>query len=170
MSTATLTLVPLSEYLDRSFDPDCEYLDGVLLERNVGKRKHSRAQSLMVGALLTQEQRAGVAVLTGQRLRITANRVRIPDVCVIRTSDPDDQVVVQAPILCMEVLSPDDRMSEMQDRVDDYLSIGTGIVWIVDPWRRKAYTADPSGLHECPDGKLASKDSQLQVDCSLLWS
>ena len=124
------TMVPLTEYLDRSFDPDCEYLDGVLLERNVGKRKHSRMQSLMVGTLLAQENAGGVLVLTEQRLQITPTRVRIPDLCVIRSTDPDDQVILKAPVLCIEVLSPDDRMSEMQDRVDDYLSIGTEIVWI----------------------------------------
>ena len=163
-------MITLCEYLDRSFDPDCEYLDGMLLERNVGKRKHSRMQMLMGSALVAQESTGGVIVLSEQRLQITRTRVRIPDLCVIRASDPDDQVVVHAPLLCIEILSPDDTMSGMQDRVDDYLSIGTGIVWIVDPWRRKAYTADPSGLRECPDGKLASKDSQLQVDCSLLWS
>ncbi len=163
-------MVPLSEYLDRSFDPDCEYLDGVLLERNVGKRKHSRMQVLMASALVAQERTAGVIVLLAQRLQITRTRVRIPDLCAIRASDPDDQVVVHAPLLCIEILSPDDGMSEMQDRVDDYLSIGTGIVWIVDPWRRKAYTADRSGLREYPDGILASKDSALVVDCSLLWS
>ncbi len=32
MSTATV--VPLSEYLNTSYRPDCEYLDGELLERN----------------------------------------------------------------------------------------------------------------------------------------
>ena len=164
------TLVPLSEYLNRSFDPDCEYLDGVLLERNMGKRKHSRMQSLICGALLALERAAGVVVLTEQRLQITATRVRIPDLCVIRASDPDDQVVTHPPVLCIEILSPDDSMSEMQERVEDYLRIGTAMVWIVDPWRRKAYADDGSGLRECPDGGLNLRDPKLSVDCSSLWT
>ena len=164
------TLVSLSEYLDRGFEPDCEYLDGVLLERNVGKRKHSRMQMLIGAALHAQEYTAGVVVLPEQRVRITATRVRIPDLCVIRASDPDDQVVTHPPVLCIEILSPDDSMSEMQERVEDYLGIGTDMVWIVDPWRRKAYADDGSGLRECPDGGLTLKDPHLSVDCSPLWT
>ena len=164
------TLVPLSEYLDRGFEPDCEYIDGVLLERHVGKRKHSRMQALIGGALHAQEGPAGAVVLIAQRLQITATRVRIPDLCVIRASDPDDQVVTHPPVLCVEILSPDDSMSEMQERVEDYLRIGTAMVWIVDPWRRKAYADDGSGLRECPDGGLTLKDPHLSVDCSPLWT
>jgi len=44
MSTATA--VSLSEYLNTSYRPDCDYLDGELLERNGGERDHSRLQGL----------------------------------------------------------------------------------------------------------------------------
>ena len=39
---STVTLVPLSEYLETSYRPDCDYLEGELLERNVGEWDHSR--------------------------------------------------------------------------------------------------------------------------------
>jgi Uma2 family endonuclease len=126
-------------------------------------------QMLIGAALHALEGRAGVVVLPEQRVRITETRVRIPDLCVVRASDPDDQVVVRAPVLCIEILSPDDRMSEMQERVEDYLQIGTEQVWIVDPWRLKAYAADRSGVRESPGGKLILADPLLSVDCSLLW-
>lgn len=167
MSSATL--IPLGEYLDRSFAPDCEYIDGALLERQVGKRKHSRMQMLIGAALHALERQAGVVVLPEQRVRITETRVRIPDLCVIRASDPDDQVVANAPVLCIEILSPDDSMSEMQERVEDYLQMGVETVWIVDPWRRKAYSVDGSGVRESPNGQLDSPHPHLSVDCSLLW-
>ena len=44
---STGTVVTLSEYLATSYRPDCEYLDGELLERNVGEWDHSRLQMLL---------------------------------------------------------------------------------------------------------------------------
>lgn len=41
---STLALVPLSDYLRRTTDPDCEYLEGRLVERNVGEIGHGDAQ------------------------------------------------------------------------------------------------------------------------------
>lgn len=40
-----MLLIPLSEYLSRTYDPDCEYLEGELKERHVGEVGHSDAQS-----------------------------------------------------------------------------------------------------------------------------
>ena len=42
MSTAVL--VPLADYLGHTTDPDCEYLEGRLVERNVGEISHGDAQ------------------------------------------------------------------------------------------------------------------------------
>jgi hypothetical protein len=38
------TLISVEEYLNTSYRPDREYIDGALLERNVGERAHSRLQ------------------------------------------------------------------------------------------------------------------------------
>ena len=39
-------------------------------------------------------------------------------------------------------------MSEMQERVEDYLGMGVEIVWVVDPRLRKAVMVDASGRQE----------------------
>ena len=44
---AAAVLIPLEEYLTHSFQPDCEYVDGQLVERNVGEYSHSLLQSLL---------------------------------------------------------------------------------------------------------------------------
>ena len=44
---STITLAPLSEYLETSYRPDCDYLEGELLERNGGEWDHSRLQGLL---------------------------------------------------------------------------------------------------------------------------
>ena len=44
---ATSTRLSLSEYMKTSYRPDREYVDGELLERNVGKWEHARLQALL---------------------------------------------------------------------------------------------------------------------------
>src|SRR5207253_2349192 len=45
------TLISVDEYLNSSYDPDVEYVDGVLVERNVGDLLHSLTQRNIVVAL-----------------------------------------------------------------------------------------------------------------------
>ena len=40
----TGTLISEEEYLHTSYEPDCEFEDGVVIERNVGTFKHSELQ------------------------------------------------------------------------------------------------------------------------------
>jgi hypothetical protein len=42
------TQISLNEYLQTSWRPDQEYVDGELRERNVGKTDHARVQALLV--------------------------------------------------------------------------------------------------------------------------
>ena len=42
-----------------------------------------------------------------------------------------------APELVVEVLSPDDRMSRMREKLRDYFSAGVRVVWVVDPALRR---------------------------------
>ena len=96
-------------------------------------------------SLREKERDWGVLVLPILKIRISATRYRVADICVIRRSAPSEEIVTVAPLLCVEVLSPDDRMSDMLEKVDDYLGMGVGIVWMVGPWRRKAFFADAKG-------------------------
>ena len=45
---ATATLVSLEEYLKTSYEPDCDYVDGVLEERNLGEWNHGDLQGEIV--------------------------------------------------------------------------------------------------------------------------
>ena len=51
----TATAVPLSEYLTTSYRLDCDYLEGELLQRNVGEWDHSRLQMLLSRYLANRE-------------------------------------------------------------------------------------------------------------------
>lgn len=114
----------MQQYLESSYRPDCEYIDGELLERNVGEWDHSRLQMLLSRYLSNREKQWGILVVVEQRVQVKRTRFRVPDVSVLVGPAPADPILVEPPFLCIEILSPSDRVEEMQDRIDDYLAFG----------------------------------------------
>ena len=66
-------------------------------------------------------------------MQVAARTFRVPDICVIAADDLPDRFVTIAPLLCIEVLSPEDTYSRTQVKCRDYLAFGVAEVWVVDP-------------------------------------
>ena len=138
---ATSTLISIAEYFRTTYRPDREYVDGEVLERNVGKWEHSRIQALLAGWFLQHESLWKVQVATEWRTQVSGTRVRIPDVVLVG-GGAQPEVLNRPPLLVVEILSPDDSYSDMQQRADDYLSMGVETIWIIDPATRTARVCD----------------------------
>lgn len=167
MSVAAL--LSIDEYLNTSYEPDCDYVDGVLEERNLGKFDHSRLQALLTIYLGSRERIWGICTVTEQRVRVSGKRVRIPDVCVLLDSHPKEQVIDVPPFICIEILSPDDSVSGMMERLDDYMSFGVPNVWLIDPRRERSYFATAAGLIEAHDNTLRSTNPGIILPVSELF-
>ena len=93
--------------------------------------KHVSARSL--GVVLAAE--------TGFLLADDPDTVRAPDVSFLRNDrlrDPLPQGTYWpgAPDLAVEVISPNDRSGEIDEKVRAWLEAGTSMVWVVNPaWR-----------------------------------
>ncbi|MDP9053111.1 MAG: Uma2 family endonuclease [Acidobacteriota bacterium] len=166
MSAATA--VTLSEYLNTSYRPDCDYLEGELLERNVGEWDHARLQMLLSGFFLGREKDLGILVVPEQRVQVKAQRFRVPDITVLAGPRPAGGIITEPPLLCIEILSPSDRIVEMQDRIHDYLDFGVRYVWLIDPRTRLTYVHTPDGVQEVKDGVLTTKDPDIRLVLSEL--
>src|ERR1700733_11187562 len=118
-------LISMDEYLRTSFHPDCDFIDGEVLDRNVGKLRHAYAQTQIAVWFDLLQLHPLIAI----RMRVGPNRIRIPDVVVSEMPLPDEEVFTSPPYLCVEVMSPDDTMASLQDRLDDYLHLGVPNVW-----------------------------------------
>jgi Uma2 family endonuclease len=146
---ATPVLIPVEEYLSTVYRPDCDYIDGEVLERNMGEKPHARLQTFFARFFAAYEDDLDFETLTEQRLRIGPRRYRVPDVMLAPLSDTDARIVHTPPILCVEILSSRDRMAKIQERLNDYGSMGVQAMWLVDPWRVTAFFAGPDAvLHE----------------------
>jgi Uma2 family endonuclease len=132
-------LMDVGEYLHTSFDgPDCEYLDGEVVERNMGELPHSDVQVTLVHLLKQLRARLGIRVGAEIRVRISPTRYRIPDVAVWRNDHIGDRIPTVPPFLVVEILSPEDRMTRVQPKIAEYLSIGVEWIWVVDPTEKNA--------------------------------
>ena len=114
----TATFVPVEEYKRTSYEPDREYVNGMLVERNVGERQPSFLQATLAAYLYNLRRAdARFAVFTEQRLllRIGAEstRYRIPDLCVMAGGYARTSVLAEPPVLVVEILSPDDRVNDV---------------------------------------------------------
>jgi len=163
MATAS-PLISLEEYLRTSYHPDADYVDGEVEERNLGEYEHARLQAVLAGIFLRQERDWNVRVLTEQRIFIDTNRVRICDVCLISRDAPREAVLKHPPLLCVEILSPEDRLSRAQLVLQDYLNIGVMNIWLLDPLRQSAYTFDGKGLHIFDGELLAVPGTEIRLN------
>jgi len=165
----TATLISREEYLATSYRPDCDYLEGVLMERNVGEYDHSRLQMRLSDSLYQGEKQWGIRVVPEQRVQVRPDRFRVPDVCAVKSDSPIEQIFTHPPFLCVEILSKDDRMSEMQERIDDYRAFGVPNVWVLDPRTKRAYAYSGSGIEEVKDGLLRTRDPDIAVPLAELF-
>jgi|SRR5580698_4707736 Uma2 family endonuclease len=136
---STKVLMDVSEYLHTSFEgPDCEYLDGEIVERNMGELPHGDVQLNLASLLRQMRKRLGLRVVPEIRIQISSRRYRVPDIAVWRNDNIGTSIPTVAPFLIVEVLSPEDRMVRMLPKIQEYLSIGVEWIWIVDPQEQSA--------------------------------
>ena len=129
--------ISIEEYLHTEYEPDCDYVDGALVDRNTGLRKHGQTVVAVAAQFVSLEKHGGIQVATVLSLRVSPTRVRVIDIAIL-DADEEDEVPERPPLLCIEILSPDDRFSRVRDVINDYLAFGVPVIWIIDPYDRSA--------------------------------
>jgi Uma2 family endonuclease len=162
--------VSVREYLATSYRPDCEYVDGRIEERNVGEYDHGLLQIILGQLFMNHREAWGIRAVTDVRTQVSSSHFRVPDLSVLRADAPKEQIITHPPLLVIEILSPEDRLSRFQDRIEDYLVFGIEHIWIIDPERRAAYTASSSGLHPVHTNELTVPKTPIRVVLSELFA
>ncbi|MDQ2898183.1 MAG: Uma2 family endonuclease [Acidobacteriota bacterium] len=129
------TAISIEEYLNTSFEgPDREYLDGKVVERSMPRYSHSEAQNNLCGWFYQRKWKLRLFGCPELRVQISANRVRVIDLAVYAGNKPEQQIPSQPPFIAIEIVSPDDRHSEIIERLGEYHRWGVTHNWLVDPW------------------------------------
>ena len=130
-------LVSEQEYLSTNYKPACDYIDGVLRQKSMGTRKHgviqARLASLIEAAFSDFEPASEVTV------KIRTGKYFVPDLIVQRRDRIQDPYPTEPVHLCVEILSPEDRISETFAKCEEYHAWGVETAWVIDPEARRAW-------------------------------
>jgi len=142
MATTTAAYISVQQYLNTVYRPDREYVDGVVERRNLGEREHSDVQSNLAAFFRSRFRQTGITAWVEWRFRTSLTRFRIPDV-MVTLGKPDEKILSKPPLLCIEILSPKDRMSRVNARIQEFLQFGVPVVWLIDPTAQRLWIYRP---------------------------
>jgi len=132
--------LPVEQYLRTSFpDLDKEYRDGELVERSLPDYLHSKTQGLLIALFIALRKAFPVFVCPELRLRVRPGLYRIPDVSVFCPTEPQGRVPDTPPLVAIEVLSLEDKMIKVREKLAEYSAWGVAHVWLVDPHSKHMY-------------------------------
>ena len=135
-------IVSVEDYLRRTEKPYCEYVDGVLYPKPMPTKLHAFVQGMLF--MLLRQQ--GVEAFTELTVRPRPNKYLIPDVVAgigIQSPYPTDPV-----LLCVEILSPEDRIGALLAKCEQYHAWGVPYCWVVDPEKQTAWQYHSGGEPE----------------------
>jgi len=132
-ATAHITHVPLETYLKSSYEPDAEYVDGVIEERPMGEWNHADWQAAILEFFRARRHDWQIRAAAELRVQVSRGRFRVPDVTVLDRILPIEQVITHPPIAVFEILSPEDTVTRMMTKLADYERMGIQAIVILDP-------------------------------------
>lgn len=142
----TKTLITAEQFSEMSFpDVRTELVDGEVIQMSLPGFEHADICVRIASELnrFVKAQKLGVVVSEmGFVLRRSPDLVRGPDLAFIskeklETHGRTRKFWQGPPDLAVEVLSPDDRASEVLRKVGEYLDAGARLVCVVDPENRR---------------------------------
>jgi len=156
---ATKTQITAEQYLRMTFEHDAEFVHGEIVERSMPDWVHSTIQYLILlrFAALTSKQLFPRPEL---RLKLTPEVYRIPDISV-HTHTPEGRVPDQPPLVTIEILSKDDRHSNLMQKLEEYRAWGVPNIWLIDPATQRFSIYTELGLQNLSSYALAGYAFQL---------
>lgn len=130
---ATAATVPIEVYLRTSYEPDAEYVDGIIQERPMGEYDHAAWQAAILEFFRSRRNELHIRALAELRVQVSASRFRVPDVVILDKNSPVEQIIKTAPIAVFEILSPEDSLTRTMEKCTDYEQMGIKTILIVNP-------------------------------------
>lgn len=167
VSSPATSGISIEEYNRTNYHPDVEYIDGELKERPVVQIVHSFLQVILGSWFSNHKKEWGVIAGVETRTQVAPNRVRLPDVVVLKRGRYP-QTLVDPPLIVIEILSPDDSYVETKRLAVDYQTMGIKNIWLFDPETRTAEMWN--GIAWIPSTRLVVEDSPIYVDVAEMFA
>jgi len=160
----------VQEYLATSWRPDREFVEGRIEERNLGEKDHSIIQRYLTVLFAIKRDEWSAEVFPELRTQIAARNFRVPDVLVVRKGDSFERYITHPPLIAIEILSPEDKLTAFQKKSAQYSHFGIENIWIIDTELRIAYQYTSSGLEEVRTGELTVPGTPIRVVLSEMFA
>jgi Uma2 family endonuclease len=150
-TTQNLTAEQLFQMPDDGFR--YELVKGELKKMTPAGFKHGAIVAGLTGLLTRHVKENDLGVVsgaeTGFKIGSNPDTVRAPDIALVRreripASGLPDTFWPGGPDLAVEILSPNDTVYEVEEKVADWLLAGVRAVWIVNPKQRTVRVHRPS--------------------------
>ena len=162
LGMGTKAALSVEKYLHTSFPGlDKEYRDGKLQERSLPDYLHGKTQGLVTAFFFAPRKTLPMFTCPELRLQIRPSLYLIPDVSVFYPNEPQQSVPDTPPLVAIEILSFDDHMTKVREKLQEYRDWGVPHVWLVDPQSRRLYTCN-DGLTEVPTLTIPELNIELK--------
>lgn len=140
----TIPFVTVAEYLNSSYEPECEYIEGVLEPKTLPTAPHSILHFLLFKLLCSLGESSNFMPLSELRIRLAGRRFRVPDLVLMPNEWVNNRELL--PLAVIEIVSPDDTFGALLDKTRDYHAAGIQNIVVVDPHKRALFVADERGV------------------------
>jgi Uma2 family endonuclease len=162
-ATTQIAPVPVEVYLSNSYEPDAEYVDGVIEERPMGEFDHSSWQHAIEVWLAQHARNWGVRVRPELRVQVSPGNFRVPDVTILDRNLPLEQIITHPPVAVIEILSPEDTVTRMMTKLADYERMGIQTILVLDP-NGKHFRYSHGALEPLPSAAFQLPGSACRFD------
>jgi Uma2 family endonuclease len=147
----------------------CELIDGRIVPLTPTGHVHGSIEARLTVSLGIYARESGRGqVLSGEvglYIRRNPDTVRAADLLYISHSrfsrNPGKSYLEVAPELVVEVLSPQDRWSEVMEKLSDYFEAGVDRAWVVDPRTRRVFAYRSLAGVEVFEGEDVLRDEEI---------
>jgi Uma2 family endonuclease len=133
--------IPFSRFIEMAEGYDVELVDGVIVEKTVVQLEHEQCTSWLYQVMGPYVKRCGIGLMLSSRIMVETDEFggRMPDQLFVRQDRLEivqQKAVYGAPDLVIEVVSPNDRPSDLRALEADYSRLGVPEVVFIDQRRQ----------------------------------
>ena len=99
----------------------------------MGEFDHASWQQALQLWFFHNQKLWNIRVLPELRVQVSPTRYRVPDVVVFDRDQPIEQILTHPPIAVFEVLSPEDTMTRILVKLNDYADMGVQNIFVINP-------------------------------------
>jgi Uma2 family endonuclease len=142
---STKTQIRAEDYLRMTFEHDAEFVHGEIVERGMPDEIHSAIQFLILLRFGSLIESYPLYPRPEIRMKVAPEKYRVADVAIFEGLHPKP-VPDKPPLIVIEILSKDDRHSELIEKLDEYRQWGVPHIWVIDPIRKRFTVYSELGL------------------------